>query len=45
LYFMQNFMNMAIQPIRQLEAKYTTVTDDVMLSVKKGLKDRIKDIF
>jgi hypothetical protein len=46
-YFMQNFMNMVIQPIKQLKAEYTTVTEfyDVMVSVKKGLKDRIKDKF
>jgi hypothetical protein len=44
---MQNFMNMVIQPIKQLEAEYTTVTEiyDFMLSVKKGRKDRIKDKF
>jgi hypothetical protein len=47
LYFMQNFMNMVIQPIKQLEAEYTTVTEiyDIMLSVEKGLKDRIRDKF
>jgi hypothetical protein len=40
-------MNMVIQSIKQLEAEYTTFTGiyDVMLSVKKGLKDRIKDKF
>jgi hypothetical protein len=44
---MQNFMNMVIQPIKQLEAEYTTVTEiyDVMLSVKKDPKHRIKDKF
>jgi hypothetical protein len=47
LYFLQNSMNMGIQPIKQLEAEYTTFTEfyDVMLSVKKGLKDLIKDKF
>jgi hypothetical protein len=40
-------MNMGIQPIKQLEAEYTTFTEiyDVLFSVKKGLKDRIKDKF
>jgi hypothetical protein len=40
-------MNMVIQPIKQLEAEYTTVTEtyDVILSVKKGLKDCKKDKF
>jgi hypothetical protein len=35
LYFMQNLMNMVIQPIKQFEAEYTTVTEiyNVMLSV------------
>jgi hypothetical protein len=44
---MQNFMTMVIHPIKQLEAEYTTVTKiyDVMLSVKKCLRDRIKDKF
>jgi hypothetical protein len=38
---------MVIQPIKQLEAEYTTVTEiyDNMLSVKKGLEGRIKDKF
>jgi hypothetical protein len=47
LYFMQNLMNMVIQSIKQLEAEYTTLTEiyDIMLSVKKGLKDHIKDKF
>jgi hypothetical protein len=47
LYFMQNFMNMVIQPINQLEAEYKTITEiyDVMLTVKNGFKDHIKDKF
>jgi hypothetical protein len=44
---MQNFMNMVIQPIKQLEADYTTIIEiyDVMFSVKRGLTDHIKDKF